>query len=587
MQYRMGVFWYAGRMRKQYRVSSIEYRGFGLPGLRWWRTFWLLCLFLLHTSYFILHAPVYALEGVGAQVKEVSQGNSITVTGRHAPRSQVVVAYGDEVVSAVLDEGQGDFTFTFEADNPKINSLQIFAIDRAGNTRRIEVPIQGLGNELLPPTIVQDPEVDLGDDGMGIGGYSYPGARVEVTLTGPNDLLTTDVVTTETDGGWQFSYDGLSPGHYVATAISSYGGTTSQVSQELEFDLLTPAGKVGDQVGNAVGNAVGGLVPRSVSNAAKKVSDQVDFLNRVLAPLVGTGILTQLLLLTQSLWYALVQLVTTLMQLLGFWKKRRPWGVVYDALTKKPLSYAIVRLLSVEKKMALVATDVTGKTGVFNFFPPAGLYVIKVSKPEYKFPSKLVMGKTDGEYAHVYHGEEVHFEGDRGVVDVSVPMDPLKVKPSLWFRLNRLVRQRIGMFTRVSMWLGLVMSLVAVIGGKGGMSGLLLLVYGLVLSLQWVVAWREKRSWGVVVSKVGKPVAGVQLHLIDSRFERLVQRRITGNDGRYQFVAPEGSYEIKVASVGHNLVKNYKGGYDGKEIVVTGARPKLIALKIVVEGKKN
>jgi hypothetical protein len=90
----------------------------------------LLVIFSLRTSYFILHTPsAFALEGVGAQVKEVSEGRSIVVTGRHAPLSQVLVAYGDEVVSAVLDEGQGDFTFTFEADNPKVAFLVMFAIE--------------------------------------------------------------------------------------------------------------------------------------------------------------------------------------------------------------------------------------------------------------------------------------------------------------------------------------------------------------------------------------------------------------------------------------------------------------------------
>jgi len=62
---------------------------------------------------------------------------------------------------------------------------------------------------------------------------------------------------------------------------------------------------------------------------------------------------------------------------------------------------------------------------------------------------------------------------------------------------------------------------------------------------------------------------------------------VSDEGGKYQFVVPEGKYEIKVSSLSHKLVTNMKKGYKGQVIEVVGKRPRMIVVKVVVEVTKG
>ncbi len=108
-------------------------------------------------------------------------------------------------------------------------------------------------------------------------------------------------------------------------------------------------------------------------------------------------------------------------------KKERPWGVVYDALTKQPLANGVVRLLSGEGR--LFGFEVTDRLGAFSFLPPEGSYVLAVQRHRYDFPTKLVSGDRDGEYENIYRGGEIRIESGRPLVDQSVPLTPKSLGP--------------------------------------------------------------------------------------------------------------------------------------------------------------
>jgi len=539
---------------------------------------------------------VAALDNVGAKVDVVGGNIEVNISGRHAPRSQIVVTYGDEVIAGGIDKGTGNFGFSFRISGGQESDLWLFAIDPAGTTQRLSLDSGGATGVLMPPTLVFDPAVSTLDDEVGVGGYSYPGARVTVTLSRDGLLVEEREFITEGDGGYEWIYQELPPGEYVAVAVSEFGGTQSQPSQELRFrvdpgtavsPITRTAEGVGQRVADTVENIAQTLLPPVVGEAVRKLAPQASQVGTRVAPAVGVGLLSQLTLISKDVVLLLFQSATAGLQYFGFWRKRYPWGVVYDAVTKQPIMLATVRLYSLQQMKKLAETDVTSKVGVFSFFPKAGKYVVMATKSGYEFPSRLVRGATDGEYARVYHGEQIEFDQDRGVVEVSIPMDPMEAKVDWKFKVMTFVRRRLHWFSRVMLIVGWVLALVAVVGGEGEIHGLFLLLYTGLLGVQLWLIYRTRNTWGSVVDRSGNSVEGVQLDLIDPAFEKLVQRRVSDGAGKYQFIIPEGKYEIRISSIDHKLVISEPKAYQGQAIVVEGNKPKLIALKIVVEEIKN
>jgi hypothetical protein len=71
----------------------------------------------------------------------------------------------------------------------------------------------------------------------------------------------------------------------------------------------------------------------------------------------------------------------------------------------------------------------------------------------------------------------------------------------------------------------------------------------------WFRKSRNKKTWGIVYDeKGGKPVAYAIVKLFDIS-NKLIQREITGTDGKYGFILDKGKYKIEVQ---HNEYKLYK-----------------------------
>jgi hypothetical protein len=122
-------------------------------------------------------------------------------------------------------------------------------------------------------------------------------------------------------------------------------------------------------------------------------------------------------------------LIIALMVLLLVWeiiqrRKRFTWGVVYDAVTKKPVENAIVKIYDKEYDR-LRETRITDQFGRYGFLVPPGKYYIEVEKSNYSFPSKKVTTKNDKEFSSVYHGEVLDKEYADSLISANIPIDPV------------------------------------------------------------------------------------------------------------------------------------------------------------------
>src|SRR3990167_7835986 len=199
----------------------------------------------------ILIAPLFLLllsdlvfaqtrgEGVGALFTNTQGDTTISITNvRTAPWSEVIVENGAEEIQAVakLDE-KGRVNFTFEAESTDVGNLYIYAVDEAGVTKKILIAGTSLSDEVLPPTIVSKDEEGLPEDSIKLIGFSYPGAVVNIHLVSDQGYdQTLNAVADSTTGSWDFTIDSLEGGSYTAAA-AAFSGKTSQVSQELTFEI--------------------------------------------------------------------------------------------------------------------------------------------------------------------------------------------------------------------------------------------------------------------------------------------------------------------------------------------------------------
>lgn len=79
-------------------------------------------------------------------------------------------------------------------------------------------------------------------------------------------------------------------------------------------------------------------------------------------------------------------------------KRKRPWGVILDSKTGKPISFATCRLILADS-MEIIAQTVSGLDGTYGFTITEGNYILEVRHPEYKpFKTKIIIQDNEEGY---------------------------------------------------------------------------------------------------------------------------------------------------------------------------------------------
>jgi hypothetical protein len=274
--------------------------------------------------------------------------------------------------------------------------------------------------------------------------------------------------------------------------------------------------------------------------------------------------------------YLVVQLVIGILSFFGFVKKSRPYGLVYDSITKKPIDRAVVRVYNMSDK--LVWTDVTSAFGTFGANLPIGRYKILVVKPGYKFPSTVVSSPIDYPLEPVYHGEVIKFNR-RNEFNIVIPMDQIEKKgiaktiAKLFSSASILVK--LGHILLFLAGFLLAVHTVYLYPSSYNLIALIFYVPALFLVLRNLFI--KERSKGMVIDRNGNPIAGVTVTLKEMRFDKFVAKRVTDKNGEYQMIVPNGTYQLGIMDEGYRAVR-YEGGSSivsrkrkGKELVIDRA----------------
>ena len=253
---------------------------------------------------------------------------------------------------------------------------------------------------------------------------------------------------------------------------------------------------------------------------------------------------SELFLLPLRLW-------ALLMTTFGLKKRNRPWGTVYDSVTKQPLDPAYVVLQDLQgNEVNTAITDLDGRYG-FLLFP--GKYTIVANKTNYIFPSKKLAGKLQDElYGDLYFGEELDVASDGAIITKNIPLDPEHFdwnefakgnqKLMLFYSRRDKIMKKIS---SISFSVGLVVAIVALLAAPQPYN---MGIFGLycVLLVVKIFGVKQKAHGSVVEKSTGLPLAFAIVRVFSLDLNRELFSRVTDKFGRYYCLVPKGKYTISI-----------------------------------------
>ncbi len=302
-----------------------------------------------------------------------------------------------------------------------------------------------------------------------------------------------------------------------------------------------------DDINEALDDTVGQLDPVDL----ERVTTTTSIVTITTATLITIGTLL-------NLPYFLLQFILNLLSWFGLRGGAKPLGYVYDALTKDPISQAVVRIFNTENK--IVWSDVTNARGYFSARLEPGKYKVVVRAVNYTFPSTIIFGREDYPLTNVYHGEQFEHRENEDL-NFSIPLDPNEVsdfrvwREILWGRIKNIVNVlHILLFIT-----GLVLAIYMYSRNPYWLTTLVLILYipSFFLTLRNIFGKRDR--YGTVRDTEGKPVEGVVVGLREKEFDRVAVKRVTDRHGRYRMFVDSGSYTLEILDTSFK-VEEIKGG---------------------------
>ena len=245
---------------------------------------------------------------------------------------------------------------------------------------------------------------------------------------------------------------------------------------------------------------------------------------------------------------------------IGLRKKYKPWGVVYDSFTKRPIDPAYVVLMDLQGHK--ISTSITDLDGRYGFLINPGNYRMIVNKTNYIFPSESLSGKTNDElYSNLYFGEEIHIDENNLVISRNIPMDPVDFDWNEFAKKeNRLMKfySRFDVwfyrFTEVMFYAGFAVALVVLIITLVPYN---IIIFGLyiLMSILRFFGLKPRKNGHVTEKETGDPISFALIRIFTPGIDQEISKRTTDAYGRYFALVPKGQYYVSIER------KNQDGTY--------------------------
>lgn len=235
-------------------------------------------------------------------------------------------------------------------------------------------------------------------------------------------------------------------------------------------------------------------------------------------------------------------------------RKRKGFGLVYNAITKLPVDLAIVRL----KDMAtgrVLQSRVTDRGGRYFFIAQPGKYLLDAHKPSFEFPSAYLKDqKQDALFLDLYHGESIEVTEKDATIAANIPVDPA-VKESMPGAVRRRIALRkvetvVGTVSPVLALVAVVISptplTIGLFSGQVGMYGL----------MRYLAKPHKLKGWGIVYdAATSKPLGRAIVRVFEPIYNKLLEMQVTDDQGRYSFLVGPNRYRLTVDKEGYEPKK--------------------------------
>ena len=404
------------------------------------------------------------------------------------------------------------------------------------------------------------------------GTTSTGGDTTTGTTAGTGDTTTGDATTGgDTTGGTTSGDGSIGTGSSGGDSGSGGGGwwTSGGSSSGGIFGPSTPIGVVAEEIKKSFVETV-----RAITVARQEVRDVVttpegNAITQAVSSIGivgGTAISVGSALFLNPLTFSEIFLIpirlwSLFLGAVGLAKRRRPWGTVYDSVTKQPLDPAYVVLRDDNgTEMATTITDLDGRFGFV--IPRPGRYSIVAHKTNYIFPSQKLVGRDHDEvYRDLYFGELIEATTPGEVVFRNIPMDPEKFD---WNEFAKRKKKLIRYYSNRDRWLlhlsdvlfavGFIVASIAVLAAPKTYN---IVVFGLYAILFFVRRrGLHSRPFGYIQeAETGFPVSFgiIRISSVGTGVE--IMHRVTDASGRYYCLLPNGEYNVRID---HKLAD---GGY--------------------------
>lgn len=326
----------------------------------------------------------------------------------------------------------------------------------------------------------------------------------------------------------------------ISTTLNQVvSGTVEQVKQSYEFAQETAA-VVAKQTKEVVESPTGSVVTKTVSTVG----------------VVGGGIATASSLFLNPLSFSEIFLIPfrlwgLILAAFGLKRRSRPWGTVYDSVTKQPLDPAYVVLQ--DEQGNEVNTSITDLDGRYGFLLAPGKYTIVANKTNYTFPSKKLAGRVADElYSDLYFGEPVTISEVGSVLTKNIPLDPQNFdwnefaksqkQVSRFYSKRDLLRRRI---TDAAFSAGFVVAVIAFWAAPHPYNVAIFVLYIILLLLR-IFGAKKKVLSSVIDQTTNTPLAFAIIRIYLSGPNQELMHKVTDKMGNFYALVPPGDYYMTV-----------------------------------------